>query len=136
MRRTFRSTWIPFSRSSRVETEEPSKFAGPDSGSGFILVPEHNVLESKMKCLDTNMGQRSDTGARRRGRRGRGLNIHISDVANIDVRRKNVEGRDVEILENEFNLVVLVLGSVLFAGEYTKSRQAGSTNLRKGISST
>jgi hypothetical protein len=64
------------------------------------------------------MGQRSDTGARRRGRRGRGLNIHISDVANAEIRGKNIEGRDIEILENEFNLVILVLGSVLFAGEY------------------
>jgi len=67
------------------EAKEPSKFAGPDSASGFILVPEQNVLESKLKGFNTDMGQRSDTGARRRGRRGRGLNIHISDVANVDM---------------------------------------------------
>jgi len=63
------------------------------------------------------MGQRSDTGARRRGRSGRGLNIHISDVANVDMRRKDIEGRDIEILEDEFDLVILVLGSILFASE-------------------
>jgi len=100
-----------------LEAEEPSKFARPDSGSGFILVPERNVLESKLKGLDTDMGQRSDAGARRCGRRGRGLNIHISDIANVNMRRKNIEGGDVEILEDEFDLVVLVLGSFLFEGE-------------------
>jgi len=63
------------------------------------------------------MGQCSDTGARRRGRRGRGLNIHISGVANVDMRGKGIKGRDVEILEDEFDLVILVLGSILCASE-------------------
>ena len=46
------------------------------------------------------------------------MNIHISDVTNVDMRRKDIKGRDVEILEDEFDLVILVLGSILFAGEY------------------
>ena len=65
-----------------------------------------------------DMGQPPDTGARRRGRRGRGLNIDISDIANVDMRRKDIKRRDVEILEDELVLVVLVLVSVLFEGQY------------------
>ena len=34
------------------------------------------------------------------------------------MRRENIRGGDVEILEDEFDLVILVLGSILFAGEY------------------
>jgi len=45
---------------------------------------------------------------------GRGLNIHIGDVANVDMRR-HIKGRDIEILEDEFNLAIsLSLYSVLF----------------------
>jgi len=45
------------------------------------------------------------------------LNIHVSDVANVDMRGKDIKGRDVEILKDEFDLVILVLGSILFASE-------------------
>jgi len=113
MRRTFRSTLIPFSGSSRPRSLVSS--LGSIAVAALSLrVPERNVLESKLKGLDMDMGQRSDTGARRRGRRGRGLNIHISDVANVDMRGKDIKGRDVEILEDKFDLVTLVLGSDFF----------------------
>jgi len=34
------------------------------------------------------------------------------------MRGKDIKGRDVEILEDEFDLVILVLGSVLFVSGY------------------
>ena len=115
MRRTARSMSIPFSRS--LKPRSPVSSLGPTAVAVLFLYQNETSL-SKLKGLDTDIGQRSDTGARRRGRRGKGF--ESPHIGNVDMRKKDVKRRDVEILEAEFDLVILVLGSILFAGEYMK----------------
>jgi len=57
------------------------------------------------------MSEGADRGARGGDGGGRSLDVDVGDIANIYMRREDVERGDVEILEDKFDFGVLVLGS-------------------------
>ena len=63
-----------------------------------------------MDGFDVDVGQRADSGGGWLGGGVGSLDVDVSDVADVDMRGEDVDGRDVEVLNDELNLSVLILG--------------------------
>src|SRR6266498_4303257 len=71
-----------------------------------VLVPERHILKLKLHCLDLDVHQHSKTRLHFQLHLSRDMNI--SDVANVNMRRGDVQARYVEILKNELNVFIFV----------------------------
>ena len=90
------------------ELEEAVELRGPESG-GLVVVVERHLLQLQLETLEVNPGERADRDVRLA--RGRGLDVNVGDVADVCVTWEQGELGDVEVLQHEFDFIVLVLGS-------------------------
>lgn len=101
--------------SGKIELHDAGKFVGAD-GRCIVLVKEGDVFEREPDSLEMDVSKTPKRSlCRSTGLAGR-RDFNVCDVAQVCMARKKIEGGDVKILEDEFDIAVNILGPVTPSG--------------------
>jgi hypothetical protein len=100
------------------ECEEAGELGGRgrEHGRSKIFVIERYVAKSELHALELDSSECADCGARAWWMgisAGSSFDVNISNIADEDMRRMEIERRDVEVLKNELDIRVFIFGPAI-----------------------